>query len=175
KDAKGQERVVRLKAPLGMALTPGEYKITVNGKEMTLNLPPISAETTPLSAKSKAALTLDVSGLSETRKSEVTELLGGKDLKTLTPSEQKGLALQLADKKGWTQKDLQSLVGVEGMKRYFGYGEDLPFGFQSVEQFHTFEKTLMSRLLAAGIPIHDPRVKVVIQGSAVRGTGEKGP
>src|SRR4030095_10779359 len=29
-------------------------------------------------------------------------------------------------------------------------------------------------LSAAGIPINDPRVKVVIQGSAVRGSGEKG-
>jgi hypothetical protein len=175
KDAKGQERTVSLKAPLGMALTPGEYKITVNGKEMSLNLPPIAAEAVPLSARSRALLTFDAGKLSEPRRAELEAALGGKDLKKLMPSEQKALALDLADKKGWGQKELQDLVGPEGMKRYFGYGEDLPFGFQSVEQFHAFEKSLMQRLLAAGVPIHDPRVKVVIQGSAVTGGGEKGP
>jgi hypothetical protein len=103
------------------------------------------------------------------KQKDVTDWLGGRELSSLTESQQKELILHLAKSRSWKRGDLQDLIGVEGMRSFFGYGTELPFGFESVDQWKTFQKKLMTELEAGGIPIHDPRVKVVLQGSSVMG------
>ena len=112
--------------------------------------------------------------ISTGRKGEVSEWLGGREVQALTLSEQKTLILHLLENKGWKFNDVQQLIGIEGMKQFFGYGREIPFGFESVDQFRAFQSALMQRLAAEGVPVQDPRVQVVVQGSAVRGTDHSG-
>lgn len=90
----------------------------------------------------------------------------------MEPAAQRAFIDHLRGERGWGWQEVQDLLGPEQMRTLFGFGERIPFGFQSEAQFRTFSRSLMSELLAAGVPIYDPRVQVVIQGSAARGRSD---
>jgi hypothetical protein len=113
--------------------------------------------------------TFELSRLHSQKQKDVTEWLGDRELSSLTVSEQKELILHLTKSKNWKRGDIQDLIGVEGMRQLLGYGTEIPFGFESVKQWKDFEKKLMQALADGGVPVHDPRVKVLLQRSSVRG------
>lgn len=76
---------------------------------------------------------------------------------------------QFIEQGGGNRSDLQRRIGVEGMKK-LGYGTpQLLFGYKSKAEYNSHQIVLMQTLLAAGVPIYDPEVRVLIQGSSVVG------
>lgn len=111
--------------------------------------------------------------LSESRKAELKKWLGEKELESLSFKEQEKLVDHLLENERWSFKDLQDLITPEGMSTFLGFGKSVPFGFVSVAQWNSFQKMLLTELTAAGVSIHDPRVKIIVQGSAVKGRDSK--
>lgn len=122
-------------------------------------------------------LMLTPDNLSAERHMELREWLAasGRSLDSLQSQDVSTMIRDLQEYRAWTLQDAQDLVGPEGMRAMFYYGDAIPFGFDSEGQFRDFARVLVSELHAASVPLFDgegrsnPEVRIVIHGSAVRG------
>jgi hypothetical protein len=100
--------------------------------------------------------------------------LKGRSLESLDVSQERELILHLIRDGDWKLGDVQKLVGSEGMRELFGYGEKLPFGFVSAAEYRAFREIVIEELRAAGIPMDHLGIRILLHGSAVRGRSESG-
>ncbi|NLD28228.1 MAG: hypothetical protein GX659_05420 [Myxococcales bacterium] len=93
----------------------------------------------------------------------------GKKLEDFDFREQKNLLRRLRHERDWGMQEMQDFVGVEGMRSLYGYGIEIPYGFENRAQFDSFQRSLMVFMGELGFPVYDTGVRVYIQGSSVTG------
>jgi hypothetical protein len=129
---------------------------------------PVLQEASVPQREAPLGLRIDERCVPASKAQELKRVLGEREAASLTRGELRKVVARLVRESNWKFKEIQDVFGVEGM-RALGYGTELPFGFTSRAQYGVFEKGVAKMLLDAGIPIFDPEVKILVQGSSVRG------